>query len=124
MNQPTTNLYDMLPHNPRYYLGYKLLKLRANGTLGSLFVNSSAVLPIGKWMWCRDDHPHPGLAHRPGWHIMRLPIAPHLSTKGRVWCKVEAAYVQWMRRPKSQGGEWMLARRMKILGICHAHEIL
>jgi len=92
---------------------YKLMKLRKDGTLGSLFINKKMFRPIGKWMTA-EDHPTKGYTHRQGWHCTFKPFAPHLSTKGRVWCEVEVDNFKILERPEHQGGEWLLAQRMKI----------
>lgn len=94
---------------------YKLVRQRKDGTLGPLFINRRAILPIGKWMES-EDHPTKGFKHRPGWHCTLEPKAPHLSTKGRVWVKVLVTddFI-YEPRPASQGGSWILAKRMKIL---------
>lgn len=97
--------------------GYKLFRLRKNGTLGPLFINRRQVVPLGKWLDA-EDHPTKGFAHRPGWHAGREKNAPHLSEKDRVWCKVLLQEVESFIRPTSQGGEWLLARRMRVVEIC------
>jgi hypothetical protein len=94
--------------------GYKLFRLRKNGTLGSLFINRRAVLPEDTWMEAAD-HPTRGYTRRPGWHVLRHRHAPHLSTKGRVWRQVEVADYTEMVRPESQGGIWLLAGKLRIL---------
>ena len=94
--------------------GYKLLRLRADGSLGPLFINRQQVIPVGKWL-AAEDHPTKGYAHRPGWHILAQPDAPHLSKKGRVWAKVIFEDFSQFQRPTSQGGLWFLARRMKVI---------
>ena len=53
----------------------------------------------------------------PRWHAAATPNAPHLSEKGRVWCKVELEGVRRYPRPESQGGEWLLADRLKVLEV-------
>ena len=95
---------------------YKLVRLRKNGTLASLFINRSATLPIGQWLDA-EDHKTDGYAHRVGWHLLYKPEAPHLSKKGRVWVLCEAEDVETFTRPESQGGRWALAQRIKILKI-------
>lgn len=100
---------------------YKLFRLRKDGTLGSLFVNRRAVLPLGEWLDASDAHPHPGLAHRPGWHCCDEMRAPHIKLQlkngeRRVWARV----TMWPgaradKRPENQGGLWWLASRIKIL---------
>jgi hypothetical protein len=94
---------------------FKLIRVRANGTLGPLFINKTQVLPLGVWMDA-ENHPTPGFAVRPGWHAAPQPYAPHLGTKGRRWFRVLLAGVEEHTRPECQGGKWLLARRMKILG--------
>ena len=63
-----------------------------------------------------EDHPTKGYAHRPGWHCGRTPLAPHLSLKGRTWFEVEIEDFYRSPRPKHQGGEWLIAKRMKVIG--------
>ena len=96
-------------------LAYKLMRKRKDGTLGSLFINRKAVYPVGKWMWYKDI-PTPGYARRAGWHLTPKMHAPHLSTKGRVWVACDTKYTTEHKKPESQGGTWILAKRIKILG--------
>lgn len=96
--------------------GYKLFRQRKDGTLGPLFINARLRIPLGEWMPA-ESHPTPGYAYRPGWHATTKPIAPHLSTKGRVWCRVEMRGVTTYARPESQGGSWLLAQHLKVLSI-------
>ncbi len=93
--------------------GYKLLRLRKDGTLGPLFINARQRIPIGKWLKA-ESHRTPGFAFRPGWHATLRPFAPHLSTRGRVWCRVSLRGVKRYARPKSQGGAWLLAKQIRI----------
>ena len=95
---------------------YKLLRLRRNGTLGSLYINRRAIIPIGEWIEA-VSYPTKGYALRPGWHCCERPEAPHLSMKGRVWCKVEILGAYKFPRPKSQGGIWFIATKMKVVNI-------
>ena len=97
-------------------IAYKLLKLRKDGSLGPLFINRKQRIPIGKTL-IAENHPTPGYAVRPGWHCTSKPIAPHLSKKGRVWCKVEISKFERFNRPQNQGGLWFIAQRMKIIEI-------
>ena len=92
------------------------MRLRKNGTLGPLFINRRQVIPIGKWLEA-EDHPTKGFAHRPGWHVTMKPYAPHLTMKDRVWCKVLVQSVEELKRPESQGGTWLLAKRMKVVEV-------
>jgi hypothetical protein len=107
---------------PKTILGYKLLRLRKNGTMGPLFINRRQVVPIGKWLPA-EDHPTPGYQHRPGWHAAPAPCAPHLTTKGRVWCEVELRGTQLISRPAAQGSFWYLAKRMRVVRIMEAREV-
>lgn len=96
---------------------YKLMRLRKNGTLGSLFINARFVYPIGEWLTA-ECFPTKGFAVRQGWHCTFEKNAPHLSTKGRAWVEVEVENFTTYNRPESQGGKWILAERMKIIRIC------
>ena len=97
-------------------LAYKLVRKMKDGSLASLFINKKARLPLNEWLQC-EDHKTKGYKHRPGWHCTLEPIAPHLSTKNRVWVKVKIMNYSYETRPKSQGGIWVLAEEMKILEI-------
>ena len=94
---------------------YKLFKQRKNGTLGPLFINRRQVIPIGEWLEA-EDLPTKGYAHRPGWHTTETPEAPHLKMEGRVWMEVEIEDYYRFERPKYQGGYWLIAKRMKVIG--------
>jgi hypothetical protein len=94
-------------------IGYKLLRKRKDGTLGPLFINRAQRIPFGVWLKAKP-HRTPGYAFRPGWHATVRPVAPHLSLKGRVWCRVRLRGVTEYIRPKAQGGTWLLAKQMKI----------
>lgn len=98
---------------------YKLMRLRRDGSLGPLFINTKQIVPLGVWLDA-EDHPTPGYARRPGWHVAPTPNAPHLSTKGRVWVQVEVEGVRELPRPACQGGVWWLADRMKAVAILPA----
>lgn len=89
------------------------MRLRKNGTLGSLFINRKAVYPLNEWMNA-EDHPTDGYAQRMGWHCLLKPIAPHLGMRNRVWVEVEIEDFKLFERPLNQGGKWALANRMKI----------
>lgn len=95
-------------------IGYKLFKLRKNGTIGPLFINKRLVIVPRIWLPA-EDHPTKGYAPRAGWHIMEKPNAPHLSPKGRVWYAVEFENYEEYTRPISQGGKWFLAQMMRVL---------
>lgn len=95
---------------------YKLLRLRKDGSLGPLFINARLRVPVGRWLPA-EAHRTKGYAFRPGWHCTLKQSAPHLSKKGRVWCRVEVQGCEQYARPESQGGTWVLARRMKVLEV-------
>ena len=100
-------------------IAYKLLTRRRDGSLGPLFINARQRIPVGVWLDA-EDHPTRGFAHRPGWHCTREPYAPHLMMTPkhgpeRVWCIVELQGVEEYSRPKSQGGTWLLAKRMMVI---------
>jgi hypothetical protein len=101
-------------------LAYKLFRRRKDGTIGPLFINRRQRVPLGQWLEA-EDHPTSGFAHRPGWHCGVEPRAPHLtrgakSSRDREWFVVEVADFTTFRRPDDQGGEWVLANRMRVLG--------
>lgn len=100
---------------------FKLLKRRKDGSIGPLFINASQRIPVGEWLEA-EEHPTKGFAFRPGWHCTLKPVAPHLkmNPKGslpRVWCRVEVEGTEKFNRPESQGGTWVLARRMKVVEV-------
>jgi len=95
-------------------LAYKLLRKRKNGTLGSLFINRKAVIPIGEWLKA-ENHPTKGYAERMGWHATLYPYAPHLSKKGRVWAQVFIGDYKMVWRPESQGGTWLLGNYLMVI---------
>lgn len=95
---------------------YKLLRLRKDGSLGPLFINRRMRVPVGEWL-SAENHPTKGYAVRQGWHATTAPVAPHLSTRGRVWARVEVADYTVLVRPTTQGGEWLLAQRMKVISL-------
>lgn len=97
-------------------IAYKLLRLRKDGTLGPLFINPRQRIPLHQWLTA-EDHPTKGYAHRPGWHCTIRPSAPHLSMKGRVWCRVLIHDYREHQRPARQGGMWYLANKMKVVKI-------
>jgi len=100
---------------PTEYIGYKLFRKRKDGTYGPLFINRKQKLVPGV-VYEAEDKPTKGYAHRPGWHVMQWPHAPHLSNKGRVWCKVRLTG-KWTAypRPGTQGGIWILGSHLEIV---------
>lgn len=93
---------------------YKLFRVRKDNTLGSLFINRKEVLKKNVWLTAKGYNTK-GYKYRPFYHVLRTPNAPHLSLKGRAWYKVRICDYQTLTRPKSQGGAWYLAEKMKIL---------
>ncbi len=97
-------------------VAYKLFRKRKDGTLGPLFIDARKRIPVGEWMDA-ESHPTKGFAVRQGWHCTLRPVAPHLSEKGRVWCKVEVEDWKGYDRPESQGGTWILAQKLKVVKV-------
>jgi len=93
---------------------YKLFTLRRDGTLGPLFINRRQRIPYDTWLPALN-YPTKGYKVRPGWHVTKTPLAPHLSKKGRVWRAVEITDFKKLERPASQGGTWLLANWMRVL---------
>jgi hypothetical protein len=98
-------------------IAYKLFRMRKDGSLGPLFINQRLKIYVDEWMEA-EFHPTKGYAERMGWHTLLQPVAPHLSEKNRVWCKVEIEDFEYFTRPVNQGGRWALANRMRVLEIC------
>ena len=102
-------------------MAYKLLRRTKDGLLGPLFVGRSSRLSFGVTYEARSDLPHPGLAHRPGFHCTRVPYAPHIKMRlkngeERVWCLVKiSGEITPHQRPASQGGLWYTAEKMRLL---------
>jgi len=94
-------------------IGFKLLRVRKDKSLSPLFINPTQRIPVGKWLKA-EEHRTSGFAFRPGWHACAKPYAPHLSKKGRVWCRVSLRGVQEHHRPAAQGGLWYIAEWMRI----------
>ena len=94
---------------------FKLFRVRKDGTLGPLFINARLRIELGVW-YEAEDHPTKGYTHRPGWHCGATPDAPHLSEKGRTWFEVEVEDFYRFTRPQHQGGEWLIAKHMRVVG--------
>ena len=97
-------------------IGYKLFRLRKDGTLGPLFINRKQRLTVGT-LYHAEAHLTKGFAFRPGWHICSEMNAPHLSKKDRVWAIVWFDEYTEHVRPESQGGLWYTANKMTIMEI-------
>lgn len=104
----------MNPIEKKIMIAYKLIRKMKDGTLSPLFINKKSRIPIGEWL-IAEPHPTKGFAYRVGWHCTLKPIAPHLSTKDRVWIEVEIEDCETYQRPESQGGTWVLAQKMKVI---------
>lgn len=98
-------------------IGYKLFKIRKDGSMGPLFINPKLRIAVGV-KYQAEDHKTKGYAHRPGWHVCSTQSAPHLSEKGRKWFKVEVDDYITLTRPASQGGIWYLAKYMTVIEEC------
>lgn len=98
---------------------YKLFKVRKDGSLGPLFIDARLRVPVGEWLPAKEV-PTKGFAFRPGWHCCAEPSAPHLSKKGRVWCKVTVRNVTVHERPASQGGKWYTAGWLRVEEVWHS----
>jgi hypothetical protein len=94
---------------------YKLFRVRKDGTIGPLFINAKQRIPVGEWLQAETNHSKKGFAYRPGWHCCFKPVAPHLSEKGRAWYEIEIEDYTTYPRPESQGGEWVLANKIKVI---------
>ncbi|RLG71210.1 MAG: hypothetical protein DRO11_04915 [Methanobacteriota archaeon] len=93
---------------------FKLFNQRKNGTLGPLFINRKQIIPIDKWLPAKNI-PTKGFAVRPGWHTAPYK-AQYLSEKDRVWMEVEIKNYYKFDRPKHQGGYWLIAKEMRVVG--------
>lgn len=90
---------------------YKLLRLKKDGKLYPLFVNTQTSTPIGIWIDAEcGERTSNGkvkstlgpLCFRPGFHLSTLPYASHIGRKGvngeiefmnedHIWCECEYA---------------------------------
>ena len=97
-------------------IAYKLVRQLKSGKLTPLFINKQLGIELDKW-YQSECHPTKGFAVRQGWHCTATPTAPHLSEKNRVWVKVLIEDYSEFERPKSQGGLWFLANKIKFLEV-------
>ncbi len=100
---------------------FKLVRLKKDGTIGTLFIVRGQAMPFGEWLQA-EENPTKGFAVRRGWHCTFTKHAPHLkkdlkSGEHRVWVEVEVEDYVTYERPESQGGAWILAEKMKIIRI-------
>lgn len=98
-------------------IAYKVMRLRKNGTLGTLFINRKQVIPLGVWL-DYESHETKGFAFRPGWHCMPNPVFPPQLAKhvDRVICEVEVEDFEMYERKFTQG-MWILAKKIKVIRI-------
>ena len=88
---------------------YKLLRIKKDGKLYPLFVDTNTPTPIGEWLEAKCGELKDNgkvksilgdLCFRPGWHLSDIPYAPHIGRKGdsgeiefmnenHVWCECE-----------------------------------
>lgn len=97
-------------------IAYKLVRQLKNGDLSPLFIHKKRRLSVGRWLQC-GKHKTKGFLYRPFWHCVKEPIAPHLTTKNRVWCMVEIKDYHTFIWKHHQNEEWLLAKYMKIIKI-------
>jgi hypothetical protein len=100
-------------------IAYKLLRVRSDGTLGTLFINRQQVIPFNQWLQA-GEYKTKGYALRPGWHATLKPEAPHLKMQlangeVRQWYMVELINERVYNRPESQGGTWVLGSAMRVM---------
>ena len=105
---------------------YKLLRIK-DGKLYPLFINRKVETQIGVWMDA-ECYPTKGFAVRQGWHSCYQPLAPHLKTElangeKRVWVECEGEDCEEYNRPESQGGNWVLCQRLKLVRVLEKGEI-
>ena len=93
---------------------YKLVRKLKSGRLSPLFINKTLDLQMGQW-YNSECHPTKGFTTRQGWHCTLKPEAPHLSEKNRIWVEVEVEDYQMYNRPESQGGQWVLANKIRFI---------
>ena len=98
-------------------VAFKLFRRRCDGSITSLFIDSTSTIKTGEWLPAKHDLQKKGFAVRPGWHTCAKPVARHLRTTGdRVWYKVEICDYVDLIRPQIQGSVWYLSNWMKVLG--------
>ena len=95
-------------------VAYKLMRKMRDGSFAPLFCGRKTRYLIGNHYTAVLNETK-GFSPRKGFRCTALPYAPHLSTKNRVWVKMEVSNLVYFDRPKSQGGQWILAQEMKIL---------
>lgn len=106
---------------------YKLLRIKKDGKLYPLFIHKTVSTPIGEWLQA-ECYPTKGFCIRKGFHCCFSPFAPHLKLKlangeQRVWVECEVEDWSSYERPECQGGNWILAQRMKIIRVMNMDEV-
>lgn len=94
---------------------YKLFRVRADGTLGPLFLDATLRIKVGDRLRAKNMHKK-GFKFRPGFHAVAKPYAPHLSKRGRRWHRVKLYDWRREKRPKNHGGIWLVAKEITVLG--------
>lgn len=96
-------------------IAYKLFRVLKNGDISPLFINKKQRLSLNTWIPAEKNHKTNGYVYRPFWHCTLTPNAPHLTEKGRAWYEIEIKDYKEYKKPKHQGGTWLLADSIKIL---------
>ena len=95
-------------------IAYKLCRKLKNGEIKPLFIDKKKSLEFDVWVDA-ECHPTKGFKVRPYWHSTNLPLAPHLTEKGRVWVECIIKDYKLFDRPSSQGGLWYLSKKIKLV---------
>lgn len=102
---------------------YKQFRIDKHGNLHPLFVSTTDIIPVGKWLVSKEGQRTATgkvasklgpLAYRPGWHLSEAPYAPHIGIKenGKVkyqrpdtiWAECEVAdEINWTPEAKANG---------------------
>ena len=95
---------------------YKLVRKLKNGDKAPLFIHQTLRYEEGVTLQA-EDRTRKGFASRPGFHCCFEPHAPHLKQDdSRVWIEVDVEDYVVYDRPSNQGGQWILAQTMTIVG--------
>lgn len=109
---------------------FKLVRLGKDGKCYPLFINKKEAFRFGETM-IAGYYPTPGFAGRMGFHCCFKPLAPHLKEKlangeQRVWIELDVEDYETYDRPESQGGMWILAKKIvpkRIVSFDEAHKL-
>lgn len=106
---------------------YKLIRQKKDGKLYPLFIDNKWAREIGVW-YEAGLFPKVGFQPRKGYHMCFIPYAPHLkedlaSGEHRVWVECDIEDYEVYDRPAQQGGQWLLAQRMRINRILTKEEV-